>query len=208
MTTPVIQGIDQPMAEVFVNLATGAMLPDRGEVRVFGRATSSIADGTAWLALLDRFGIVTDRAVLLEALTPLQNLAVPFTLEIDPLPETALPRVRDLAHEAGLAPADLDKPLAALDAAARARVRLGRALALDPALVLLEHPSAAVDGRHAAALGRHVRTVAGKRGIALVALTTDSTFAAEVADRIVMLDARSGRLKESRNGWGFGRRLG
>ena len=35
-----ILGFDQPSAEVFVNLATGATLPDAGEVSVFGRATS------------------------------------------------------------------------------------------------------------------------------------------------------------------------
>ena len=33
-------GLDQPMAEVFVNLVTGASLPDHGDVRVFGRSTS------------------------------------------------------------------------------------------------------------------------------------------------------------------------
>ena len=203
-----IQGVDLAMAEVFVNLTTGATLPDRGEVRVFGRPTSSIADSADWLTLLDRFGIVSDRAVLLDGLTPLQNLAVPFTLEIEPLAEAALSRVRGLAHEAGLIPTDLDKPVATLDAAARARVRLGRALALDPELILLEHPSAAVDRPGSVALARHVREVARNRSIALVALTADCAFAAEVADRIVTLDARSGRLKESRNGWGFGRWLG
>ena len=32
-------GLDLAAAEVFVNLATGAMLPDRGHVKLFGRAT-------------------------------------------------------------------------------------------------------------------------------------------------------------------------
>ena len=39
-----LAGFDQTMAEVFVNLTTGATLPEQGEVAVFGRATSSIAD--------------------------------------------------------------------------------------------------------------------------------------------------------------------
>ena len=37
-----IVGVDQPGAEVLVNLITGAMLPDRGEVVAFGRATADI----------------------------------------------------------------------------------------------------------------------------------------------------------------------
>jgi predicted ABC-type transport system involved in lysophospholipase L1 biosynthesis ATPase subunit len=82
-----IVGLDRAMAEVFVNLVTGAALPDRGEVKVFGRATSAIEDSAGWLTLVDRFGIVSERAVLLDALDVLQNLSMPFTLDIEPPPQ-------------------------------------------------------------------------------------------------------------------------
>ena len=36
-----LAGFDQTTAEVFVNLLTGATLPEEGEVRVFGRVTSA-----------------------------------------------------------------------------------------------------------------------------------------------------------------------
>ena len=81
-----ILGFDQPSAEVFVNLATGATLPDAGDVSVFGRPTRAIDDSSDWLATVDRFGIVSERAVLLDGLTVVQNLAMPFTLEIEPPP--------------------------------------------------------------------------------------------------------------------------
>ena len=61
-----IAGIDAVGAELVVNLVTGASLPDEGEVRVFGARTQDLADGDEWLSSLDRFGIVTDRAVILE----------------------------------------------------------------------------------------------------------------------------------------------
>src|SRR5207244_2048884 len=73
-------GLDPIASEVFVNLLTGATLPESGDVRVFGRPTSAIADSDDWLATVDRFGIVSERAVLLDQLTILQNLAMPFTL--------------------------------------------------------------------------------------------------------------------------------
>ena len=60
-----ILGLDQPMAETFINLVTGATLPDRGEVKVFGRLTTAIDDSTDWLSVVDRFGIVSERAVLM-----------------------------------------------------------------------------------------------------------------------------------------------
>ena len=55
----------------------------RGEVRSSDARRSTIADSAEWLAVVDRFGIVSRRAVLLEAFTLLQNLAVPLTLDIE-----------------------------------------------------------------------------------------------------------------------------
>ena len=83
-----LAGFDQTTAEVFVNLVTGATLPEEGTVRVFGRATAEIADSADWLATVDRFGIVSERVVLLEQFTPLQNIAMSLTLDVEPLPPT------------------------------------------------------------------------------------------------------------------------
>src|SRR6266542_6376005 len=94
-----IGGIDAVGAEVFLNLVTGASLPDDGEIKVFGQNTAAVANGEAWLASLDRFGIVSERAVVLEGATVAQNLAMPFTLEIDPLTAATMARVRVLAEE-------------------------------------------------------------------------------------------------------------
>ncbi len=201
-------GLDQPMAEVFVNLLTGATLPDLGEIRVFGQLTSAIVDSAEWLTVVDRFGIVSERAVLLDGLSVLQNLAVPFTLDIEPLPDDISARAADLAQEVGLPPSEWQNPVAALGMASRARVRLARALALDPSLLLLEHATAVVGRDEVAALGGQIRAVAGRRGAAIVALTADRAFAEAVADRVLTLEAASGRLTERRASRWFGRLLG
>src|SRR6185436_18660757 len=143
-----ILGFDRPAAEVFVNLATGAILPDAGEVAILGRSTSAISDSADWLSTVDRFGIVSDRAVLLDQLTVVQNLAMPFTLAIEPPSSEVRERAVALAREVGLPEMSWDAPVSALDAAGLVRVRLGRAIALDPAVLLLEHISASV-GRDA-----------------------------------------------------------
>ena len=97
-----VSGFDAGAAEVLVNLVTGASLPDRGEVRVLGHRTADIVGGDEWLASLDRFGIVSPRGVLLEAATIEQNLAMPLTLEIDPVPPDVAARVVDLARQCGI----------------------------------------------------------------------------------------------------------
>jgi ABC-type transporter Mla maintaining outer membrane lipid asymmetry ATPase subunit MlaF len=202
-----IVGVDQPMAETFVNLATGATLPDRGEVRTFGRPTSAVNDSTEWLALVDRYGIVSERAVLLGELSVIQNLAMPFTLEIEPPPEEVRVRAEQLALEVRLPEASWLRPVAELDAVGRMRVRFARALALDPAILLFEHPTAGIGRDEALTFGRSVRDVAERRGVATLTLTVDLELAAAIAGRVLVLESASGLLKERRVGW-LGRRLG
>ncbi|MCU1385006.1 MAG: ytrE [Acidobacteria bacterium] len=194
-------GFDQPSAEMFVNLATGATLPEAGEVRIFGRATSAIEDSADWLATVDRFGIVGERAVLLEAFTVIQNLAMPFTLELEPPPDTVRVRAEALAREVGLPDVTWTKPVAELDAGGWLRVRFGRAIALDPAILLLEHASAPLRRDEVTTIGAGIRAVAAARAIALVAVTADEAFAKAVAEQVLVLEPATGRLKERRRGW-------
>lgn len=195
-----ILGFDQPSAEVFVNLITGATLPDQGEIAIFDRPTAAIVDSADWLSTIDRFGILSPRAVLLDAMSVIQNLAVPFTLDIEPPPADVRERAEALAREAGIAERDWPMAIAQLSDAVRARVRLARAVALDPALLLVEHASAGVPRPDVKALGRAIRDVAAHRGAALLAATADPEFARSVADRVLTLEPATGRLTE-RRGW-------
>lgn len=201
-----IVGLDQPSAEVLVNLLTGASLPDAGDIVAFGRSTRDISDSADWLSVVDRFGIVTPRAALLEPLSVLQNLAMPFTLEIDPLDDEARARASALAREGGFAPEQWDAPVGSLDPEARTRLRVARACALDPQVLLLEHVSAELPAAAAPALGVHVRGIASHRGAAVLALTADEAFARAVAARVLRWEPATGRLTE-RRGW-FGGSLG
>jgi len=194
-------GFDQITAEVFVNLVTGATVPDAGEVRVFGQSTSAIANADAWLESLDRFGILSERAVLLDQLTTLQNLAVPLTLELDPIPDAPRARAAALAEEVGLEAADLPLAVAQLTPAARLRLRLGRALALDPRVLLAEHPNASIPAGDVPAFAADLSAIVARRGLACITLTADRTFAAAVADRILTLQPATGDLTKGGSGW-------
>jgi ABC-type transporter Mla maintaining outer membrane lipid asymmetry ATPase subunit MlaF len=196
-----ILGVDRPAAETLINLITGAALPDSGEVRVFGRRTADITDSADWLAVVDRFGIVTERAVLLDGLTAVQNLALPFSLEIEPPSAALRSQAALLAREVGLAEADWDRMAGSLDGLGRARLRLGRALALAPGVLLLEHATAGVERPSVDALARAVRRAAERRRIATLTFGADAEFAAAVADRVMTLDPATGRLAARRRRW-------
>jgi putative ABC transport system ATP-binding protein len=193
-----LSGLDAGAAEVLVNLVTGASVPDEGEVLVLGSSTASIVDGDAWLAFLDRFGIVSPRAVLLDSATLLQNLAMPFTLDIEPVQPDVASRVIQLARSAGIDEAWLGRPIAALDAAVRARAHLVRALALDPALLLLEHPTRGLAAGEGKAFGDVVARVTGARALATLILSEDADFSIAAATRRLALQGATGDLKAPR----------
>jgi ABC-type sulfate/molybdate transport systems ATPase subunit len=187
-------GFDQTMAEVLVDLITGAILPDSGEIVAFGRHTSSIADPASWLTTLDLFGLFTDRAVLVEQFTVEQNLALPLSITVEDMTPDIRARVAELASEIGLAN-ELRRQAGVLGPELRARIRLGRALALAPRVLVAEHPNATLSAQEASALGTDMARIIETRGIASIVLTADQSFARAVSKEILVLEPATGALK-------------
>jgi ABC-type sulfate/molybdate transport systems ATPase subunit len=187
-------GFDQTMAEVLVDLITGAILPDSGEIVAFGQHTSSIADPGSWLTTLDQFGLFTDRAVLVEQFTVEQNLALPLSITVEDMTPEIRARVAELASEIGLAN-ELRRQAGVLEPALRVRIRLGRALALAPRVLVAEHPNATLSAQEASALGTDMARIIETRGIASIVLTADQSFARAVSKEILVLEPATGALK-------------
>jgi phospholipid/cholesterol/gamma-HCH transport system ATP-binding protein len=170
-------------------------------VRVFGRRTADIPDGDEWLSSLDRFGIVSERGVLLEGSTVIQNLALPFTLEIDPVPDDVRRQAMALGIDCDIPYDWLEQRVADVPPSVRARVHLARALALGPQLLLLEHPTARIPEGERAGLGAVVARVCEMRGLTALAMTFDASFSTGAAHRILTLQPATGRLVAARRGW-------
>jgi predicted ABC-type transport system involved in lysophospholipase L1 biosynthesis ATPase subunit len=195
-----LSGLDAAAAETLVHLITGASVPDEGAVLVAGRDTREIATDTEWLTSLDRFGIVTRRAVLIEALPLAANLALPMTLAIEPMSHETRVAVERLAAEVGLAGTRLDEKAGALSPHELVRVHLARALATHPQLLLLEHPTADVrETAQSESLGKVLADVAASRQIGWLAITEDDAFAHASGSRSVRLKPATGEVSE--NAW-------
>lgn len=195
-----ILGMDQAAGEVLVNLLTGATTPRTGEVRAFGRLTKEIPDSDTWLVALRQYGLLGVRTVLVEQLTVEQNLAIPLTLDVDPMPEALKTQMRALGAEVGLGATVLDRRPAELGPLDLQRVRLGRALALGPQVLLAEHPTAPLERGDAEQLARDMSRIVSSRAMAAVYITADRAFAQHAADEIVMLKPATGELV-SAVGW-------
>ena len=197
-----VGGIDAGAGELLVNLVTGASLPDTGHIRTFGRLTSDIVDGDDWLTSLEHFGIVSPRAVLLEGSTLLQNLAIPLTLEIDPVPDRVVQEVTALAARCGIDTARwLQAQAGAVPADVRVRVHLARALVLEPRFVLIEHPTLDVAPDARGVLAADIVRACADGRLAVLVLTNDEDFAKAVAPRNLKLDGATGQLKPIGKGW-------
>ncbi|HKY21699.1 MAG TPA: hypothetical protein VJM31_10815 [Vicinamibacterales bacterium] len=191
-------GFDRPAAEVFVNLITGASLPDRGEVISLGRPTRAIADGEEWLSFVEQFGIVSDRIVLLEAMTIAQNLAISFDLELDPIPAAVMTRVVVLAAEVGIDASLLAARVADAPPLLRSRVYLARALSLDPVVLVLEHPTANLAPEDASTFAGVVRHVCDTRKLTTIGLLMDEKFAKATGGRLLFWQPATGEMRKRR----------
>ena len=67
------------------------------------------------------------------------------------------------------------------------RVRLARALAQEPRLLVLDEPTASLDVRHEMELFELVRALADQDGLAVVLITHHVNLAARFADRVLLL---------------------
>ena len=197
-----LRGFDAGAAEMFVHLVTGAALPDEGTVRIAGTDTREIATDTEWLKSLDRFGIVTHRAVLIDQISLASNLALPLTVSIDPMPADVRARVERLARDAGFDADALDRPVGGLSAEHRLRLHLARAVANGPEMLMLEHPTAELGDRDASArIGETLGKLSDIYKFGWIALTEDAAFAEAARGTVLELNPLTGKLAPPKTGW-------
>ena len=108
------------------------------------------------------------------------------------LPPFAAPRPADTrAVSEALAACDAlelaDRWMETLSGGERQRVRLARALAQEPELLVLDEPTASLDVRHEMELFERIRGLVDTRGLAAVVITHHVNLAARFADRVLVL---------------------
>lgn len=101
-------------------------------------------------------------------------------------------RAAEILREIGLADKAASYP-AALSGGQQQRIGIGRAMALDAALMLLDEPTSALDPEWVGEVLDLMRRVAERRQTMLI-VTHEMQFAREIADRIIFMDG--GRIVE------------
>jgi osmoprotectant transport system ATP-binding protein len=170
-----------------LKMINGLVAPDAGEVRIDGAPTAA----TPGHLLRRRMGYVFQEVGLFPHMTVGENIAVGPRLA-GWTPERTAERLTALLELVAL-PAELASRLpAALSGGQRQRVGLARALAAEPAIMLMDEPFGALDPVVREALGRDYRALHERLGLTTVMVTHDVMEALLLADRIVVM--QTGRI--------------
>jgi phospholipid/cholesterol/gamma-HCH transport system ATP-binding protein len=164
----------------------GLQRPFAGQVDYFGKSFTE-AEPAERRALLKTFGVLYQSAALWSSLSVRENIALPLE-EYTTLTRREINEIIMLKlAQVGLAGFEEYYP-AELSGGMKKRAGLARALALDPAIVFFDEPSAGLDPVTARQLDHLIREIRDTLGTTMVIVSHELTSIFALADRVILLD--------------------
>ena len=171
---------------VLLKTLLGLRRPDSGTVEVEGREITAMGDREL-REVKRRYGVTFQHGALFSSLTVADNIALPIVEAMD-LDEAALSRLIELRlRMVGLSLDTAAKFPAQLSGGMVKRVALARALALDPAILFLDEPTAGLDPIAASAFDELVLYLRDTLRLTIVMVTHDLDTLARTCDRVAVL---------------------
>ncbi len=166
----------------------GMVSPDRGEIRVGGRAIYSSADSVDLPPEKRRFGYVFQHGALFPHMSVRQNIEYGFKLTP---PSERLADADELADLLGVR-ALMERGVGGLSGGERQRVALARALAVSPRLLLLDEPLASLDAAYRGSILIHLRRVSERLGTPMIFVSHSLSEVLALAPFAYALDGGAG----------------
>ena len=158
--------------------------PTAGHIRVEGQDVTALKGRSLSRFRRERLGFVFQDCNLLDTLTAFENIALALTIRGTPAGEIE-GRVKETAELLGITDC-LNKYPYQMSGGQRQRTAAARAIIADPALVLADEPTGALDSRSAKLLLDRFEAL-NREGRATILMVTHDAFTASYCRRILFL---------------------
>ena len=176
-----------------LHLLGGIERPSSGEVLLEGQNMGDLDDTARSILRRRRIGFVFQKINLLPTLSAVDNVALPLRLD-GVSRRDALPRAMDALERAGISHRAEHRPNDMSGGEAQ-RVAIARALVIQPAVILGDEPTGALDSDTGKRIVDMFRQLSEEHQQTIVLVTHDSTVAA-AADRMIRM--RDGAVVEEK----------
>lgn len=166
-----------------LNVLAGQIKPSAGSVRLAGEPVRG---------MLPSVGYISQADTLLPWRTVLDNVALAMELRGVPRKDRR-DRARGLMASMGLSGFEDSYPRE-LSGGMKKRAAIARVLAVDPAILMMDEPFAPLDALTRQKLQDDILSLWETTGCTILYVTHDLTEAITLADRVVLMSARPGRV--------------
>jgi NitT/TauT family transport system ATP-binding protein len=168
----------------------GLIAPSHGDVKMSGQ--SILNGGDAASQRLGELAFAFQESRLFPWFTIEENIALPLRIR-GMAKDQRLTRARDLCKLVGLAGFETARP-GQLSGGMRQRASLARALSVSPKLLLLDEPFGALDAMTRDQMNIELQRICATTKATVVLITHSIAEAVFLADRVVVLTPRPGRI--------------